>query len=84
VDNDAWATERKYNQQDVVEALAGFISARLESLVLLEALTNEQWLRKARHAIFGPSTLYDIVQFIVQHDILHARQTRDTAGQLTT
>ena len=83
-DNDAWAIERKYNKQDIAEALAGFISARLESLDLLKGLAEEQWLRKARHAIFGPSTLHDIVQFMVQHDVLHVRQFKETAGQSLT
>jgi hypothetical protein len=49
---------------------------------LLRGLTNE-WDRKARHAIFGPTDMEELVKFIVEHDKLHIRQTWSTINQLT-
>jgi HAD superfamily hydrolase (TIGR01549 family) len=76
---DTWAFERQYNDQNFSNALEQFISARLEVLDILHELSEQQWLRPARDAIFGPSTLNDIVKFIAEHDHLHVRQVKETA-----
>jgi hypothetical protein len=79
---DAWAEERDYNSQDVMRALRDFTSARMQSVELLRGLTDE-WGRKARHAIFGPTDLQELVKFIVEHDKLHIRQIWSTIKQLS-
>jgi len=78
---DEWAEERDYKNQDPVLAFDDFLSARLHTLDLLQDLTNE-WERKARHAIFGPTNLLELVNFMAEHDKLHIRQISTTIEQL--
>ncbi len=72
-----WAKERDYNNQDFSQALADFTSARMQMADLLQGLTVE-WQRKARHAIFGPTDLQELVKFMAEHDKLHVRQIWST------
>lgn len=78
----AWAEERDYNNQDFSQALRDFIAARMKTLDLLRGLKDE-WQRKARHAIFGPTDLQEMVKFIVEHDKLHIRQIKTTLEQIS-
>jgi hypothetical protein len=73
-DTDPWAKIRQYCQQDGLQALTDFTKARLEILRFLENLPAEGWDRKARHAIFGPTHLHELVNIIAGHDILHVQQ----------
>ncbi len=79
---DTWAAERDYNSQDIMGALQDFTSARMQTVELLRGLTNE-WGRKARHAIFGPTDLKELVKFMIEHDKLHVRQIWSTIKQLS-
>lgn len=78
----AWATGRSYNQQPFGETLAQFTSSRKAVLEILRGLTEREWSRVGRHAIFGPSTLQDLVRFMAEHDALHLRQAMETAARL--
>lgn len=73
-DTDLWAETRQYGMQNGIDALADFTQARIQVLKLLEDLPAEAWDRPARHAIFGPTTLRELVNIIAGHDILHVRQ----------
>jgi FMN phosphatase YigB (HAD superfamily) len=73
-DTDPWAEVRQYCKQDGLLALADFTRARLEVLRLLENIPPEDWDRHARHAIFGPTNLRELVNIIAGHDILHVQQ----------
>ena len=73
-DTDRWALERQYRQQDCLEAQSDFLYARLELLFLLASLSDADWERSARHAIFGPTRLSELVNIIASHDRLHVRQ----------
>jgi FMN phosphatase YigB (HAD superfamily) len=73
-DTDPWAIERQYQQQDCLEAIADFMFARIELLAMLESLSEPDWERSARHAIFGPTRLNELVNIIAGHDRLHVRQ----------
>jgi FMN phosphatase YigB (HAD superfamily) len=77
-----WAEERDYNSQDLAFALKDFTDARIEIVDGLRGLTLE-WQRKARHAIFGPTNLQELVKFMVEHDKLHIRQIWSTIEQLS-
>lgn len=81
LDTDAWAEQRAYAQQDGHQALADFYSVRKSSLSLLEQLNAEGWQTPARHAIFGPTTLRELVGFIASHDRLHLRQIHTTLAE---
>lgn len=71
---DQWAEERNYNHQSSSAALADFVSARKKLIDRLAGLSAADWLRPARHTIFGPTTLSELVGFMVDHDRLHILQ----------
>lgn len=71
---DEWAKTREYNKQDGFSALREFTAARLQTLEMLKELAPAQWSRKARHAIFGPTSLQELVCFNAEHDRLHIQQ----------
>ncbi len=71
---DPWAEERQYIRQDGQAAWAAFIDARTRLVERLESLPASAWQRKARHTIFGPTNLSELVGFMIEHDRLHAQQ----------
>ena len=79
--SNAWAEERGYNTQNIWEALSDFTKARIRTLEILHGLKDE-WNRKARHAIFGPTNLLELVNFMAEHDKLHIRQIISTYQQI--
>ncbi len=70
---DVWVKERQSAKEDGSKALAEFLSTRREMLGWLENLQTE-WSRPARHAIFGPTTLEELVGFMAGHDRAHIQQ----------
>jgi HAD superfamily hydrolase (TIGR01549 family) len=82
MDTDAWAIERNYLQQDGALALQKFIFARMQLIELLESIQPSDWQRMFRHAIFGPTHFFELVNIIASHDRLHIRQIRDILGAL--
>ncbi|MBC7814377.1 MAG: DinB family protein, partial [Burkholderiales bacterium] len=58
-----------------------FAAERLQTLTLLQQIEPEQWLRPARHSIFGPTTLLEMAHFTAQHDRLHLNQLCQTIGR---
>jgi FMN phosphatase YigB (HAD superfamily) len=81
-DTDSWAAERNYRNQDAMQAMQDFTKVRMQMVNLLRNLTDE-WKRRARHAIFGPTDLQELVKFMVEHDRLHIRQICSTLEQLS-
>lgn len=73
-DTDPWAEERDYLHQDPVQALSSFTQARIELVTQLRSLDAQGWNRPARHAIFGPTLLHELVNIIAAHDRLHVQQ----------
>jgi FMN phosphatase YigB (HAD superfamily) len=70
---DRWVEERHCAEQNGRQALDEFIKARKEVISLLSGLQAE-WSRTARHAIFGPTSLLELVGFISGHDRAHVQQ----------
>lgn len=83
MDTDPWAEERQYFCQNGLEALESFIDQRIRLLELLENLKERDWKRPARHAIFGPTDLKELVGIIAGHDRLHLRQAHAALSALT-
>jgi HAD superfamily hydrolase (TIGR01549 family) len=75
-ETDRWAQERGYFQQDGASALQAFAAARQALIDILISLPAQSWQRPARHAIFGPTQLSEIVHFIAEHDRLHIQQIK--------
>ncbi len=81
MDTDHWAEERSYISQDPRQALQGFISSRMELTGLLDQIDPDVWKRTARHAIFGPTQLQEVVGIIASHDRLHIQQIHQVIKQ---
>ncbi len=79
-DTDRWADERQYIHQDGPAALSRFNSARRVFSQMLSALNPDDWQRPAWHAIFGPTTLNEIVSINAGHDRLHVQQILSNTG----
>jgi FMN phosphatase YigB (HAD superfamily) len=82
IDTDQWAEERLYYCQNGREALIDFISSRIQLLDILDELKPDDWTRPARHAIFGPTVLKELISIIVGHDRLHIRQVHTSLGEI--
>jgi FMN phosphatase YigB (HAD superfamily)/uncharacterized damage-inducible protein DinB len=78
VDSDSWAEERHYNEQSGSDALNSFLEVRSEIIGLLNQLSPTGWEHPARHAIFGPTTLIELLGFVATHDTVHMRQVFQT------
>lgn len=74
MDTDRWAQERLYICQDGPSALRAFVEQRKRLLDRLRGLDEQGWERPARHAIFGPTALRELVSFIASHDRAHVQQ----------
>jgi len=83
IDSDKWAHERLYYCQSGPEALRDFTNSRIQLLDLLDSLESVDWERPARHAIFGPTSLKELVGIIVGHDQLHVQQAFQFLGDLS-
>ena len=81
-DTDPWALERNYAAQDGPRALRDFAQARKTSARLLRGQPASIWTRTARHAIFGPTELIEIVGWFLDHDLIHLEQVRKTKNSV--
>jgi FMN phosphatase YigB (HAD superfamily) len=71
--SDDWVQERNYDTQDGGDALRGFLEARKQTLELLTG-NDDAWSRPARHTIFGPTTLLELMGMTAGHDRAHVQQ----------
>lgn len=79
-DPDRWTAERVYQDEDGEGALAAFAAARQNTLALLQPLSNEMWQRRGRHAFFGPTSMHELLNLVVQHDRAHWQQVQNLLG----
>jgi len=75
-DTDPWAKERQYIKQDGPGAFRDFVNSRMKLIGILKSLSREGWGRRARHTIFGPTGLQELVGFMAEHDRTHIQQVR--------
>jgi hypothetical protein len=77
VDSDRWAKARAYRAQDGREAADSFFSLRRQSVEQLRQLDYEQWERTGNHAYFGTTSLHELINLAVQHDLAHWQQIQE-------
>lgn len=58
-----------------------FAEERQQTLALLSHLSEQQWVRPARHSVFGPTSLLEMAAFTARHDRLHLNQLCQTIGK---
>jgi hypothetical protein len=73
-DTSVWANQRDYLQENGAAAVTEFVTARRQTIGLLKNINTENWSRKARHAIFGPTNFLEVVAFMADHDRMHVQQ----------
>lgn len=73
IDPGGWVTERAYNQQDLDDSLAQFLSEREASIAWLRTLAGPDWDATCE-APWGPIRAGDLFAAWVAHDLLHTRQ----------
>jgi FMN phosphatase YigB (HAD superfamily) len=83
IDSDKWAHERLYYCQNGPQALRDFTASRIQLLNVVDSLEVADWVRPARHAIFGPTSLKELVSIIVGHDQLHIQQAFNFIGDIS-
>ncbi|MBM3181183.1 MAG: hypothetical protein FJZ86_12620 [Chloroflexi bacterium] len=81
-DTSVWASQRDYLHECGSSALKEFNIARRETLALLKNMTQKDWERKARHAIFGPTIFLEVISFIADHDRMHIQQAWTTLKKM--
>jgi FMN phosphatase YigB (HAD superfamily) len=81
-DTDPWARERDYQSQDGPQALRDFAKARKANARFLRSQPASIWTRTARHAIFGPTQLVEIVGWFLDHDLIHLEQIQKTKNSV--
>jgi hypothetical protein len=81
-DSDKWADERGYIEESPSQVAQDLIQTRKLTLSMLEVQPPSAWERSARHAIFGPTKLPEIVRIFLEHDILHIRQIKETIAAI--
>ncbi len=74
IEADSWAADREYNKQNPNKVLVEFISSRKELLTLISGFDQKTWQKTARHSVFGPTTMKEILQITARHDRLHLQQ----------
>lgn len=77
-----WASQRDYLHERGSSALKEFNDARRETLATLKNMAEEEWERKARHAIFGPTKFLEVISFIADHDRMHIHQAWTTLKKM--
>ena len=79
-DQARWATERKYAEADLQEALTAFKRLRAEHIVELAALARDDWERAGEHEEQGRITISSHTLHVVSHDVIHAAQIARQLG----
>ncbi len=74
IDPEGWVRERRYNERDLSESLAGFRRERAASLEWLRGLAEPAWERAHEHPSLGVLRAGDLLAAWVAHDGLHIRQ----------
>lgn len=82
-DPDPWVENRQCLLKNGMQACQEFCKDRKQLLNLIETLPEAGWQLSARHAIFGPTTLQEIVGIMAGHDRLHFKQIFQTIQSVT-
>ena len=74
IDPEGAARDRRYNEQDLTQALDRFTRERHASIAWLRSLGTPDWNLAYTHPKFGPQTAGMLLASWAAHDALHLRQ----------
>lgn len=80
VDLTAIAEARPASAPARIAALDAFLAVRAETVARLSQLSDQDWMRVGHHAMFGPTTLCELMSIAIDHDHEHLRQLEATLG----
>jgi len=69
-----WVTEKRYNERDLAESMAGFQAERQASLDWLNSLVNPNMDAEKTHPEYDPISAGNLLASWVAHDLLHLIQ----------
>lgn len=75
---DQWAEERQYITNNPIEVINKFVKNRIRLIKKLENFGSDLWTKPINHAIFGPTSTFELIKFITQHDRIHISQIVNT------
>ncbi|MGD8458341.1 MAG: hypothetical protein PVF83_18340, partial [Anaerolineales bacterium] len=67
---------------DGKKVLAEFINNRKNILDIISNFEGSDWKKEARHTIFGPTTMLELLQIYARHDRLHIQQIHQTLNTI--
>src|SRR5690606_29130053 len=79
-DQDLWATDLRYADVRLEDALADFEALRAMNLRLLRALPEASWERVGLHAERGEESVRQLTRLMAAHDLVHLRQIERIKG----
>ncbi|MBI2298330.1 MAG: DinB family protein [Armatimonadetes bacterium] len=74
IDPQGWAVSRRYNERELLAALASFRAERAASLEWLGSLVEPDWERSRTAPWGGVMRAGDLLAAWVEHDLIHLRQ----------
>ena len=80
-DQEAWARDRNYAEDNLRDALAAFLRLREEHIAELSALSPDEWNRPGRHEEHGDISITGHTLHMVAHDLMHSAQIARQLGQ---
>jgi len=83
IDTDAWATERDYRSQSYPHAWQEYLSNRKQLIDLVVTIQPTDLQKSVNHSVFGPTTVAELLKFIVIHDQNHVRQVKANLAALS-
>ena len=79
-DQEAWAENLNYKSQPLKSVLATFTALRNSHVLLFKSLPPKSWKKTGRHPQYGPLSLGQIVNHLVEHDLNHIAQIERVSG----
>jgi hypothetical protein len=73
-DQDRWATEFRYREASLAQALAQLRGLRQANLQLWKGLSPSQLERVGLHSERGPESVGHLLRLMAAHDLVHRRQ----------
>ena len=81
-DQDRWASELRYREMPLAQALDQLRGLRAANLALWSNLTPEQSERVGLHAERGPESVGHVIRLMAAHDLVHRRQIDRILGSI--
>ena len=82
IDPEGWAVQRRYNDADLTDVLARFVTERRNTVAWLRDRVTSDWSTAYEYPQYGPIRAGDLLVAWAAHDALHLRQIAKRLHQL--